>query len=171
MGLKFLDDRGYQIGLRENMLFGNVEDQPCPLLWVWTFLFNDLRERECAEHVGGHINGDWQVDAGFGQLNAGFESAQESPFGQQRETLRVRAGHKGCGRQNPVPRMFDAGEDFCAGHITSAQVDLGLIPEFNPAALKRAAQFNLRGRSRTATALRYMDIAHPRISTRSFASR
>ena len=67
------------------------------------------------------------------KFEAGLERAGERQFRQRDQFGFGRARHEGAGRQDAVLRMAAAGEGLDAGKLLFAQVDLGLIPEFDPA--------------------------------------
>ena len=75
----------------------------------------------------------------------GLERARQRQFGERQQAGFVGAGHEAVGREDAVLRMAHARERFRAGELLLSQVDLRLIPEFDPAVLEGFVEAETRG--------------------------
>jgi hypothetical protein len=89
-----------------------------------------------------------QVEAGLVEPRPVFERADERVLAEPDDAVLVGSRQEAAGEQHAQAGMADARQRFRARETFSLEVDLGLVPDFEPAPGQRLADFDPRLRRR-----------------------
>ena len=133
----------------DDLLFGDVDDQPRPMIDLRAVRAHDIRDRKLDQRVDRNVDGEAQIDAELGEIHAGLEHARERQLRQRDSSDSVAPGMNAPGDRTPYWGWRAAGERLDADKLLLPQVDLRLIPELDPFFAERFVEADA-GRHRRA---------------------
>src|SRR5262249_14595840 len=78
-------------------------------------------------------DGEGEIEAGLVERPPVPQRGDKRVFGEAGDAALTDAGPEGAGRHHPERRMPQARERFGATEVFASEVDLGLVPDFEPA--------------------------------------
>ena len=139
---------GHLVGQRkvgDDLLFGDVDDQPGPLLDLLAMRPHEVGDRQLHQRADRDVDGEAQIDPELARTRSPALSALAIASSDSfSSSASVAPGMNAPGSRMPLLRMAAARERLDAGELLLAQVDLRLIPELDPAVLERLARGSTR---------------------------
>ena len=108
--------------------------EPRPFLELRPIGLHDVGDGDLDQRVDRNVDREPQIDAELGEVERRPSAPATRPAPTARPgSTRVAPGMNALGIEHAVLRMARAGEGFGADQLFLAQVDLRLVPEFDPA--------------------------------------
>ena len=143
--------RQFEVG--DDLFFGDVDKKARPAIETLPIALHDVDYRHFAQRIDRHVDGHAQIDADLGEIDAGFERIAEREFGQGNQVGVGRGRDERLRRQYAILGMVHAGEGLDTDELFFAQIDLRLIPEFDPFFGERVAEVDTAGEGGVLTEL------------------
>ena len=144
-GPQFVCDLVGQRELRDDLLFRHVDDHARPLFEPRAKGLDDVGNGDLGQYFGGNVDGEPHVEAKLGKAEIGFKAPCQGLLGQRDQTCFRSAGHERARREHAELRMPRAREGLYADELFLAQIDLWLVPEFDPVVAQRLIKIDAPG--------------------------